>query len=101
MEEGCSLIVAYGCHAIPGFTGITFHGPALDDVGKKLRPEWLRAWLRDPRAVTSPESFPSSEMPAFHLTWKEAASIELADAEVIAYHGSPDRLMRFAEQGIC
>ena len=30
------------------------------------------------RKLVSPESFAASDMPAFHLTWKEAGSIALA-----------------------
>ena len=46
--DGRSLIVAYGClgcHEIPGFTGVAFRGPTLENAGRKFRPEWLRAWF--------------------------------------------------------
>jgi nitric oxide reductase subunit C len=74
VEEGRSLVVAYGClgcHAIAGLTGIAFHGPRLDNVGEKLRPEWLRAWLRDPRAVD-----PAARMGNFHLSAAQIARLE-------------------------
>jgi cytochrome c2 len=53
LDEGRALIVQSGCfscHEIPGFDGLTFHGPALDSIGFKVRPEWLRLWLKDPRS---------------------------------------------------
>ncbi len=53
LDEGRALIVQSGCfscHEIPGFDGLTFHGPALDSVGFKVRPEWLRVWLKDPKS---------------------------------------------------
>lgn len=74
VEEGRSLIVAYGClgcHAIPGLTGIAFHGPTLDNAGEKLQPEWLRAWLRDPRAVD-----PAARMGNFHLSDAQITGLE-------------------------
>jgi mono/diheme cytochrome c family protein len=74
VAEGRSLIVAYGClgcHAIPGFTGIAFRGPALGNAGRKLRPEWLRAWLRNPRSVD-----PEARMGNFGLDDAQIASLE-------------------------
>jgi cytochrome c2 len=53
LDEGRALIVQSGCfscHEIPGFDGLTFHGPALDSLGFKVRPEWLRVWLKDPKS---------------------------------------------------
>src|SRR6187431_1781936 len=72
--EGRSLIVAYGClgcHEIPGFTGVAFRGPTLENAGRKFRPEWLRAWLRNPRSVD-----PDARMGNFSLNESQIASLE-------------------------
>jgi len=74
VAEGRTLIVAYGClgcHAIPGFTGVTFRGPVLGNAGRKLRPEWLRAWLRNPRSVN-----PEARMGNFGLNDTQIATLE-------------------------
>src|SRR5262245_55760257 len=44
-DSGC-----VGCHEIPGFEGVSFQGPGLGSLGYKVRPEWLAAWLKDPKA---------------------------------------------------
>ena len=72
--EGRSLIVGYGClgcHEIPGFTGVAFRGPTLENAGRKFRPEWLRAWLRNPRSVD-----PDARMGNFGLNESQIASLE-------------------------
>jgi nitric oxide reductase subunit C len=91
VAEGRTLIVAYGClgcHAIPGFTGIAFRGPALGNAGRKLRPEWLRAWLRNPRSVD-----PEARMGNFGLNDAQIASLE---AFLMSRHvaASPQRRSR-------
>jgi cytochrome c553 len=71
--EGRSLIVAYGClgcHTIPGFMGVAFRGPTLENAGHKFRPEWLRAWLRNPRSVD-----PEARMGSFGLNDAQIASL--------------------------
>lgn len=53
LDEGRALIVQSGCfscHDIPGFDGLTFHGPALDSLGSKVRPDWLPGWLKNPKS---------------------------------------------------
>jgi mono/diheme cytochrome c family protein len=72
--HGRELIASSGClacHEIPGFEGLSFRGPRLDSTGAKLRPEWLRAWLRNPHAVSA-----RSRMGDFRLSVLEAAAIE-------------------------
>ena len=74
VAEGRTLIVAYGClgcHEIPGFTGVAFRGPTLENAGRKFRPEWLRAWLRNPRSVD-----PEARMGNFGLNDAQIASLE-------------------------
>ncbi len=74
LAEGRALIVQSGCvscHEIPGFEGLTFHGPALDSIGLKVRPEWIGAWLKDPRSYLE-----RSKMGNFRLSSEDAASLQ-------------------------
>ena len=59
------------CHEIPGFEGMRFRGPDLDSLGYKVRPEWLQAWLKDPKAY-----LPSSRMGNFRLSDAEIAGLQ-------------------------
>lgn len=73
LAEGRRLIVASGCvscHEIPGFEGITFSGPALDDIGNEVRPGWLALWLHDPKSY-----LPQSKMGNFRLTDTEITDL--------------------------
>lgn len=74
LNAGRQLIVASGCiacHDIPGFEGITFSGPSLESEGYKVRPAWLKAWLKDPRAT-----LPGAKMGNFRLTPAEISGLE-------------------------
>ncbi len=74
VAEGRKLIVDIGCvscHEIPEFEGVTFRGPALDSVGYKVRSEWLRGWLTDPKSYLS-----QSKMGNFRLSSDEIAGLQ-------------------------
>ncbi len=74
VTEGRALIVDSGCvacHEIPGFEGVTFRGPALASIGYKVRPEWLREWLKDPKSY-----LPRSKMGNFRLSDEEIAGLQ-------------------------
>jgi mono/diheme cytochrome c family protein len=73
LSEGRRLILDSGCvacHEIPGFERNTFRGPDLLNVGYKVRPEWLAAWLKDPKAVSA-----TSRMGNFRLSEAEIAAL--------------------------
>lgn len=74
LDEGRALIVQSGCfscHEIPGFEGMTFHGPALDSLGFKVRPEWLPAWLKNPKSYLE-----RSKMGNFRLSNDDIAALQ-------------------------
>ena len=53
------------CHAVQNAAGNLVGGdvgPELTRVGNKLRPEWLRAWLRNPRSYD-----PGTQMPHYRF----------------------------------
>jgi cytochrome c2 len=73
LAAGRQLIVESGCvscHDIPGFQGVSFHGPALDSIGYKVRPGWLTGWLKDPKSYLA-----NSKMGNFRLTPDEIGSL--------------------------
>lgn len=43
----------YACHTTRGFEGLRQPGPSLARIGAKLTPDWVKTWLRNPRAVKS------------------------------------------------
>jgi mono/diheme cytochrome c family protein len=60
-ESFCS-----SCHAVQNAAGSVVGGdvgPELTRVGNKVKPEWLRAWLRNPRVYD-----PQTAMPHYRLT---------------------------------
>ncbi len=48
----------YACHKTRGFENLRKPGPILTKVASKLNPEWVKTWIRNPRAVK-----PSTWMP--------------------------------------
>lgn len=74
LAEGRRLIVdagCFSCHDIPGFEGLAFRAPALDNIGLKVRPEWLGTWLKDPKSY-----LPQSKMGNFRLSSDEIAGLQ-------------------------
>jgi cytochrome c2 len=74
LDEGRALIVQSGCvscHEIPGFEGLSFHGPALDSIGLKVRADWLRVWLKDPKSYLE-----QSRMGNFRLSDDEVGGLQ-------------------------
>jgi len=51
----------YACHKTKGFdTNIRKPGPILTKIESKLSPDWVKTWIRNPRAVK-----PTTWMPRF------------------------------------
>jgi mono/diheme cytochrome c family protein len=75
-DSGC-----VGCHDIPGFEGLTFSGPELESEGYKVRPEWLLAWLEDPKSYLA-----RSKMGNFRLKPDEIAGLQ---AFLLSQRGQP------------
>ncbi len=64
-RSGCG-----GCHLVEGFEELRPIGPSLERIAAKVEPEWLLAWLQDPRKFR-----PRSMMPDFFLPRNEAVAI--------------------------
>ena len=56
------------CHVIGDEGGTT--GPDLSFVGRRLQPDWLPAWIRNPKAYK-----PTTEMPAFEGSEEELKAL--------------------------
>jgi cytochrome c2 len=41
----------YACHKTKGFENVKKPGPILTKISTKLTPEWVKTWIRNPRAV--------------------------------------------------
>ena len=50
----------YACHKTKGFEDVKKPGPILTKIDSKLSPEWVKNWIRNPRAVK-----PTTWMPRF------------------------------------
>ena len=56
----------YGCHAVRGHEGFRSEAPPLSSLPLKTGGEWVRRWLKDPKATD-----PNATMPNFRLTDQE------------------------------
>lgn len=62
------------CHAVQNAAGNLVGGnvgPELTRIGNKAKPEWLRAWVRNPRTYDS-----KTEMPHYRFTDQQVATME-------------------------
>lgn len=81
-ESFCS-----SCHAVQNAAGNVVGGnvgPELTRIGTKVKPEWLRAWVRNPRTYD-----PKTEMPHYRFTDQQVATMEgfllaKADSDLLA-----------------
>lgn len=75
------------CHAVQNAAGNIVGGnigPELTRIGNKAKPEWLRAWVRNPRTYD-----PKTEMPHYRFTDPQVAIMEgfllaKTDADLLA-----------------
>ncbi len=67
-ESYCS-----SCHAVQNAAGNLVGGnlgPELTRIGNKVKPEWLQAWLQDPRTYD-----PTTPMPHYRFTPQQVATL--------------------------
>ena len=84
-EDGCR-----GCHVVKGEERIRV-GKPLDDMAKRVKPDWLYRWLRAPKAYLL-----RTRMPNFRLSEQEAADMagfffKGPNAAGFEVKGSPER----------
>ena len=62
------------CHAVQNAAGNLVGGnvgPELTRIGNKAKPEWLRAWIRNPRVYD-----PGTQMPHYRFSDQQVATME-------------------------
>jgi len=73
LAAGRETMAASGCvacHDLPGFSVADIQAPHLESVGYKVRPDWLRRWLTDPKTYLS-----NARMPNFRLQPREIVDL--------------------------
>jgi mono/diheme cytochrome c family protein len=76
----------YACHKTRGFdTNMRKPGPILTKIDSKLTPDWVKTWIRNPRAVK-----PTTWMPRFwynsnNSSPEDAVRNEIEIAAIVAY----------------
>jgi mono/diheme cytochrome c family protein len=70
----------YACHKTKGFdTNIRKPGPILTRINSKLTPDWVKTWIRNPRAVK-----PTTWMPRFWYNSNNSDDAPRNEAEINA-----------------
>jgi mono/diheme cytochrome c family protein len=67
----------YACHKTKGFENIKKPGPILTKIDSKLSPDWVKNWIRNPRAVK-----PTTWMPRFFYNSNNSAPEDAVRNEV-------------------
>jgi cytochrome c2 len=67
----------YACHKTKGFEGVKKPGPILTKIDSKLSPEWVKSWIRNPRAVK-----PTTWMPRFFYNSNNSSKEDAVRNEV-------------------
>src|SRR3989441_573164 len=67
----------YACHKTRGFENVKKPGPILTKIDSKLSPEWVKTWIRNPRAVK-----PTTWMPRFWYNSNNSSPEDAVRSEV-------------------
>jgi len=60
----------YGCHSMPGYEDVPGQAPSLLNVSKKVTPQWIFQWIKNPKGWGK-----AARMPNFMLSDDEAKAI--------------------------
>src|SRR5437667_11205277 len=79
-RDGC-----YACHKTKGFENVKKPGPILTRIDSKLSADWVKSWIRNPRAVK-----PTTWMPRFfynsnNSSPEDAVRNEVESDAIVAY----------------
>lgn len=75
----------YACHKTRGFEGLRKPGPILTKIGSKLTEDWVKNWIRDPRAVKDVTWMPKIWYTSNSSAPEDAIRNEAEIAAVAAY----------------
>jgi mono/diheme cytochrome c family protein len=67
----------YACHKTRGFENIRKPGPILTKIDSKLSPDWVKNWIRNPRAVK-----PTTWMPRFFYNSNNSSPEDAVRSEI-------------------
>lgn len=60
----------YGCHQMPDYEGMPTQAPSLLNIGKKVTPEWMFQWIKNPRGWEH-----TTRMPNFMFSDDQAQAV--------------------------
>lgn len=93
----------YACHKTRGFDGLRKPGPNLTRIKSKLSPEWVKNWIREPRAIKPatwmPQVWYNSNSKAPEDAPRNEAEINATVAYLFANSGDFAPLAAAAPQG--
>ena len=75
----------YACHKTKGFEGIRKPGPILTKIQSKLTPDWVKTWVRNPRAVKPATWMPRIWYNSNSSSPEDAVRNEVEINAVVAY----------------
>ena len=76
----------YACHKTKGFdTNIKKPGPILTRIASKLNPEWVKMWIRNPRAVKQTTWMPRFFYNSNNSTPEDAVRNEVEINAIVSY----------------
>jgi mono/diheme cytochrome c family protein len=75
----------YACHKTRGFEGLRKPGPILTKIGSKLDAEWVKTWIRNPRAVKPTTWMPRVWYNSNSSSPEDAVRNEVEIDAVVAY----------------
>lgn len=101
-QAGC-----YGCHELRGHSSWQSDAPDLDGLSQKTHVEWLRAWLKDPKALQPGTWMPDFDMPDDEIDalvaflWAQPPTAEQVVEENRNEPGDYDRGRRIFRESRC
>ena len=93
----------YACHKTRGFEGLRKPGPNLTKIKAKLSPEWVKNWIREPRAIKPatwmPQVWYNSNSNSPQDAPRNEAEIDAATAYLFAHSDDFTPVAASAPQG--
>jgi cbb3-type cytochrome oxidase cytochrome c subunit len=75
----------YACHKTRGFENLRKPGPTLTHIGSKLSEDWVKTWIRNPKAVKPTTWMPRVSYNSNSNTPEDAARNEVEINATVAY----------------
>jgi mono/diheme cytochrome c family protein len=75
----------YACHKTRGFENLRKPGPILTRIDSKLSPDWVKTWIRNPRAVKAATWMPRVWYNSNSNSPEDAVRAEVEIDAVVAY----------------